>query len=126
MSVSSRRVRGTATPRAKTIAARMAEARTKRTAAKLTGGKSLRPSLMNSQVEPHTAQRSSQTTRAFIAGFYTTTRAERQRGDARRDCRDARRPSAVERQQLFEAAVLDGQRVALALRCVAAVVRQQP
>src|SRR5436853_7850798 len=66
MSAHLRAVRGRGTRRAATMANSMAEARTKRTAAKLTGGRSLNPSLMNSHVEPQMQQSTRKTTRAFI------------------------------------------------------------
>src|SRR5437588_12695509 len=66
MSAHSRAVRGTGTRRAATTPNRTADASTKRAAAKLTGGRSLSPSLMNSHVEPQMQQSTRKTTRAFI------------------------------------------------------------
>src|ERR1041385_4225831 len=66
MSAHSRAVRGSLMRRAKTTPNSTADASTKRTAAKLTGGRSLSPSLMKSQVEPQMQQSSRKTTRAFI------------------------------------------------------------
>src|SRR5687768_18394262 len=49
-----------------TIGKRMAQEIAKRIPAKVSGGRSARPSLMNSQVEPHITHSISQTRRAFI------------------------------------------------------------
>src|SRR5438309_8294001 len=65
----SRRVRGQAARRANTISIRIREERTNRMPANVIGGRSARPSLMNSQVEPQMTQRISQTMRAFIWSF---------------------------------------------------------
>src|SRR5258708_24195811 len=67
--VQSRRVRGQAARRANTISIRIREARKKRMPANVIGGRSARPILMNSQVEPQIQQRISQTMRAFIWTF---------------------------------------------------------
>src|SRR5436853_4528372 len=66
MSAHSLAVRGSLMRRAATTPNSTADASTKRTAAKLTGGRSLNPSLMNSHVEPQMQQSSRKTTRAFI------------------------------------------------------------
>jgi len=59
-------VRGNGSRRTATIAKRIAEAITNLIAAKVKGGRSLSPSLMNSQVEPQMRHKRSQTRRDFI------------------------------------------------------------
>src|ERR1044071_3595931 len=60
------RPRGRRERRAATTADRMRVAKRKRAAAKLSGGRSRRPSLINIQVEPQMQQSSKKTTRTFI------------------------------------------------------------
>src|SRR5437763_1302551 len=79
MSAHSRAVRGSLMRRAATTPNSTADASTKRTAAKLTGGRSLNPSLMNSHVEPQMQQSSRKTTRAFIEA---SIREARRKGKA--------------------------------------------
>src|ERR1700693_5957673 len=69
MSVHSLRVRGQRTLRAVTSKIRIKAARTNRMPANVSGGRSARPILMNSQVDPQIPQRISQTMRAFIQSF---------------------------------------------------------
>src|SRR5213595_1540256 len=88
MSAHSELVRGRRTRRAATIAKRMTEASRKRTAAKLTGGRSLKPSLMNSHVEPQMQQSRRNTTRALIRRIYTTARKKGKRQEAKGQSKD--------------------------------------
>src|ERR1051326_4725843 len=82
------------------MAKRIAEARTKRTAAKLTGGRSLKPSLMKSHVEPQMQQRRRKTARAFIQSLYDRRGRKRKR-QKRKQARCSLLPFAFLRSALF-------------------------
>src|SRR2546423_15595207 len=86
MSAHSELVRGRRTRRAATIAKRTEEASRERTAAKLTGGRSLKPSLMNSHVEPQMQQSRMKTTRALIRRIYPFGKAKG-KGEDEEQCR---------------------------------------
>src|SRR5262245_18073980 len=60
------RPRGQRAPRARISKLRIKLARMNRKAAKVSGGKSVKPSLMKSQVEPQIPHRISQTIRVFM------------------------------------------------------------
>src|SRR2546430_17705455 len=68
----SSRVRGQRTRRIITSELRISEARTKRIPAKVVGGRSFKPILMKSQVDPQMPQRINQTMRAFISQLYVS------------------------------------------------------
>ncbi len=55
-----------------TIDPKISEARTKRMPAKVNGGRSFKPILMKSQVDPQMQQRINQTMRAFISQLYVS------------------------------------------------------
>src|SRR5688572_230520 len=70
MSSQSERLRGSGARRAATITPRMSTARTNLRPAKLSGGRSSSPILMNSHVEPQMSESTTQTMRAFIKLLY--------------------------------------------------------